>query len=105
MSRLGELDPARGRGKVLNQALGHVRTDERADARGLDWDDFRVFTTVAREGSYTRAARRLSVTQSAVSRRIARLEKAIGARLFDRGTRGVELTSEGNRLLNYANGA
>jgi len=92
-------------GKVLNRALGHVRTDEGRDPRALDWDYFRVFTTVAREGSYTRAARRLAITQSAVSRRIARLEKAIGARLFDRRTRGVDLTSEGTRLLNYANGA
>jgi DNA-binding transcriptional LysR family regulator len=73
--------------------------------RGLDWDDFRVVTAVAREGSYTRAAKSLSITQSAVSRRVARLEKVLGARLFDRGTRGVTPTSVGTRLLNFANGA
>ncbi len=56
-------------------------------------------------GSYTQAARELSLTQSAVSRRVARLEKAINARLFDRGRLGVRLTSEGSRILNYANGA
>jgi DNA-binding transcriptional LysR family regulator len=92
-------------GKVLNPALGYARTDGAPDTRALDWDYFRVFAIAAREGSYTRAARKLSITQSAVSRRIARLEKAIGVRLFDRGTRGVSLTSEGAKLLNYANGA
>jgi molybdate transport repressor ModE-like protein len=71
----------------------------------LDWDDFRVFTTVARVGSYTRAARELGLTQPAVSRRIARLESAIGTKLFNRGTGGVELTAEGARVLNYANAA
>ena len=71
----------------------------------MDWDDFRVFTTVARVGSYTRAARELSLTQPAVSRRIARLEAAIGAKLFDRNTRGAELTSEGERVLNHASAA
>jgi DNA-binding transcriptional LysR family regulator len=73
--------------------------------RSLDWDDFRVFTAVAREGSYTRAASELRLTQSAVSRRIARLELALGARLFDRSARGAELTGEGVRLLNHAKGA
>ncbi|HEX3675353.1 MAG TPA: LysR family transcriptional regulator [Rhizomicrobium sp.] len=73
--------------------------------RSLDWDDFRVFTAVAREGSYTRAASELRLTQSAVSRRIARLEQALGARLFDRSARGAELTGEGVRLLNHAKGA
>lgn len=91
-------------GKVLNHALGHVSKDG-ADPGELDWDDFRVFTVVAREGSYTRGARKLSITQSAVSRRIARLEKALGARLFDRVPQGVQLTSEGTRLIKFANGA
>lgn len=71
----------------------------------MDWDDFRVFTMVARVGSYTRAARELSLTQPAVSRRVAKLEAAIGAKLFDRSSRGVELTSEGARVLNYASAA
>ncbi len=70
-----------------------------------DWDDFRVFVAVARHGSYTRAARELGWTQSAVSRRIARLEQSLSLRLFDRSFRGTQLTSEGERLFSYANGA
>jgi DNA-binding transcriptional LysR family regulator len=91
--------------KVLNRALGHASNEEVLGLAGLDWDDYRVFAVVAREGSYTKAARKLDVTQSAVSRRIARLEKAIGARLFDRVPRGVALTNEGTKLLKFANGA
>jgi DNA-binding transcriptional LysR family regulator len=93
------------RGKAAKISLGHAQIGEPAYLRALDWDDFRIFTAVAREGSYTRAAVELHLTQSAVSRRITRLEKSIGARLFDRSTRGAELTGEGMRLLNYANGA
>lgn len=92
-------------GKVRNRAWGHASNDEVPGVPGLDWDDFRVFAVVAREGSYTRAARKLGVTQSAVSRRIARLEKSIGARLFDRVPQGVALTSDGIKLLKHANSA
>ena len=91
--------------KTAIRVSGYALTEELGAGRKLDWDDFRVFTTVARVGSYTRAARELGLTQPAVSRRIARLEAAIGARLFDRTTRGTELTINGSRVLNYANAA
>src|SRR5690606_35650301 len=58
--------------------------------------------TVARHGSFTTAARSLRYTQSAVSRQIAALEAEIGARLFDRLTRGVVLTEEVRTLLPHA---
>lgn len=45
------------------------------------------------------------MTQSAVSKRVARLEKTLAVRLFDRGQQGITLTSEGERLLRHANGA
>jgi DNA-binding transcriptional LysR family regulator len=61
-----------------------------------------VFATVAREGSITAAARRLSFTQSAVSRQIGALEAEVGARLLDRLPRGVALTEEGRALLPHA---
>jgi DNA-binding transcriptional LysR family regulator len=54
---------------------------------------------VAEEGSFSRAARRLHTSQSFVTRRISRIEKALGARLFDRSTRKVELTPAARRLL------
>ncbi len=71
----------------------------------LDWDDFRHFAAVVRMGSFTRAAKELRVSEPTVSRRIKRLETAIGARLFDRGKGLSQLTSEGKRVLNYATAA
>lgn len=60
---------------------------------------------VARVGSFTRAARELRVSEPTVSRRIKRLETALGAKLFDRGKRAAQLTFDGKRALNYANAA
>ncbi len=71
----------------------------------MDWDDFRVFTSVARAGSYTKAAKELGMTQPAVSQRMTRFEQAMGVRLFDRSAQGATLTSEGSRMLNYASAA
>jgi len=55
----------------------------------------RSFVEVARSGSLTRAAGRLGITQSALSRRIQHLEAQLGARLLLRGRHGIELTEEG----------
>lgn len=62
----------------------------------------RVFTEVARLGSFTAAARALGYTQSAVSRQIAALETAAGGPLVDRLPRGVRLTAAGQALLPHA---
>lgn len=72
---------------------------------GIDWDDFRVFLEVVRNGSFNRAAVKLKMTQPTVSRRLIRLEKAIGVRLFDRDRRGPRLTYEGQRIYNDASAA
>ncbi|WGS53985.1 LysR family transcriptional regulator [Paraburkholderia sp. D15] len=58
----------------------------------------KVFVAVARERSFTRAARRFDLTQSAVSRCVRELEEAVELKLFDRTTRQVELTSAGASL-------
>ncbi|WP_260426708.1 LysR family transcriptional regulator [Burkholderia sp. Bp9142] len=58
----------------------------------------KVFIAVARQRSFTRAAREFDLTQSAASRRVRELEEAIALRLFDRTTRQVELTTAGSRL-------
>ncbi|CAG4887184.1 LysR family transcriptional regulator [Paraburkholderia saeva] len=58
----------------------------------------RVFVAVARQRSFTRAAREFDLTQSAVSRCVRELEDAIELRLFDRTTRQVELTTAGASL-------
>jgi DNA-binding transcriptional LysR family regulator len=61
-----------------------------------------VFVAVARAKSFTRAARALGYTQSAVSRQIGVLEKELNADLFERLPRGVELTDQGRALLPHA---
>jgi DNA-binding transcriptional LysR family regulator len=58
-----------------------------------------TFVAVAEEGSFTRAADRLHVVQSAVSAGIRNLEKELGAMLFDRSTHSVRLTDAGRALL------
>jgi DNA-binding transcriptional LysR family regulator len=58
-----------------------------------------TFVAVAEEGSFTRAADRLHVVQSAVSAGVRNLEKELGARLFDRSTHTVKLTDAGDALL------
>ncbi|EEA00687.1 transcriptional regulator, LysR family [Burkholderia sp. H160] len=58
----------------------------------------KVFVAVARERSFTRAAREFDLTQSAVSRCVRDLEDAVELKLFDRTTRQVELTNAGASL-------
>lgn len=67
-------------------------------------EDFRlkVFVTVAKEGSFTKAAAALGVTQPAVSQNIADLEKMTGNRLFDRLRGEVVLTPQGKLFMEYA---
>lgn len=62
-------------------------------------DDLVVFITVAREGNFTRAAARLSVSPSAVSQTIRGLEERLGVRLLTRTTRSVTRTDAGEKLL------
>lgn len=59
----------------------------------------RLFVTLARHRSFTRAGDEFGITQSAVSRSIRELEDEVALRLFDRTTRQVALTDTGRRLL------
>nr|WP_153463460.1 LysR family transcriptional regulator [Agrobacterium tumefaciens] len=65
----------------------------------VNWDDVRLFLSVARSGQFLSAARKLGVNHATLSRRISALEAAIGTQLFLRSTNGCELTEEGQRLL------
>jgi DNA-binding transcriptional LysR family regulator len=68
----------------------------------MDVSDLRIFEAVARLGGINRAAADLHTVQSNVTTRLGLLEDELGARLFDRGSRGVVLTAAGQRLLPYA---
>ena len=67
--------------------------------RPLSLGSLRAFEAVARRLNFSEAAEELHVTQSAVSRQIKGLEDELGAPLFTRGTRHVELTASGTALL------
>jgi DNA-binding transcriptional LysR family regulator len=68
----------------------------------MDTELARTFLMVAATGNFVAAASRLHVTQSTVSARIHTLETALGARLFQRGRNGAELTPAGKRFLRHA---
>jgi len=61
--------------------------------------DLIAFITIAQERSFTRAAARIGVSQSALSHALSRLEKRLGVRLMTRSTRSVSPTDAGERLL------
>ncbi|RAV20505.1 LysR family transcriptional regulator [Paenibacillus contaminans] len=65
----------------------------------MDW--YRIFLYTARNGNLTKAAQELYITQPSVSYAIKQMEEALGLKLFNRLSKGVELTPEGRALLNY----
>lgn len=67
-----------------------------------DWDDLRLFLAVARAESLSRAGRDLRLDPATLGRRVARLEEALGTRLFARSAQGYALTDAGQRLLPHA---
>src|ERR1700733_11359419 len=73
--------------------------------QGLSWDDFRIFLAVVQPGGWNRAALQLGLSQPTASRRLSRLEKRLGTRLFDRDRTGPRLTHHGRRILNDVSAA
>ncbi|MEV0322804.1 LysR family transcriptional regulator [Streptomyces sp. NPDC050658] len=69
---------------------------------GVDLDAVRTFVMAADAGRFQDAAAELSVTQQAVSKRIATLEKVLDVRLFTRTARGAKLTIDGQAFLPHA---
>lgn len=87
--------PARHNVALYLEALGSV---------GVDLDAVRTFVAAADAGQFSEAAAGLSVTQQAVSKRIAALEKDLGVPLFTRTARGARLTIDGQAFLPHARG-
>lgn len=68
----------------------------------MNLDYLRTFLEVVRLGSFSEVAKRLSVSQPAVSFQIQKLERDLGVRLIDRGQKTISLTDAGKRLLRFA---
>lgn len=68
------------------------------DHQGVELRHLRYFVAVAEEGTMTEAARVLGIAQPSLSQQISALERRVGAPLFHRGPKGMELT-EGGRVL------
>lgn len=69
--------------------------------QGLSFDDMALFARVAALGTLSAVARERDVPVSQISRSLARIEKACGARLIHRSTHGLALTVEGQTFLDY----
>ena len=68
----------------------------------MDLKNVEIFCSIADTGNLTETARRVNATAMTISRRLAQLESELGVRLFQRTTRAVSLTSEGEEFLPYA---
>ncbi|WP_269582489.1 LysR family transcriptional regulator [Roseibium sp. Sym1] len=68
----------------------------------MNWDDIRIFLSIARTGQILAAARRLGLNHATVARRLTALEDSVGTRLFDRSTSGCILTEAGSRFMDRA---
>lgn len=66
---------------------------------------YRIFYAVANTGNISKAAKELYISQPAISKSIQKLEESVGIRLFDRSSRGVTLTAEGELLYSHVKSA
>lgn len=92
----GSPDPT---GDVVRRAMSDARDVDDFDMRHL-----RYFLTVVRAGTVSAAAQQLRISQPSLSQQIRRLEKRVGAPLFIRSSRGVELTAGGRAFLREIQG-
>lgn len=82
---------------AYSRSMWHARSLDRLNLTSL-----RLFLAVCEEGTLTKAARREAIAPSAISKRLADLEAALGVTLFDRRAKGMSLTASGETLLHHA---
>lgn len=70
--------------------------------KSMDLSKLRLFYAIAQEANVTKAAEKLSVTQSALSKSLTDFEQRINTKLFDRYSKGMRLTPQGERLYGHA---
>lgn len=80
---------------VMNKSLNGIM-------RQIDVKDLEVLLTVAETASFRKASIRLSIGQSAISRRIQKLEDLVGVSLFERRSTGAKLTNAGSEFASVA---
>ena len=71
----------------------------------MDMRHLSAFVAVAEEGTFTKAARRLHISQPPLSRHVRQLERELGVTLFVRRRDGIELTNDGYALIEKAQAA
>ena len=64
----------------------------------IDFELYRIFVEVAKEGNITKASEKLNVSQPAITKQIKNLEEQLSMKLLERKSKGVELTLEGKKL-------
>src|SRR5579871_5898407 len=84
---------------MASMTLDHSSSDSELAARPPPLHALSVFAIAARCGTFSQAAKRLQVTQGAISRQIQQLEAHLGLQLFIRHKRGLRLTAEAEALL------
>lgn len=68
----------------------------------IEWDDVRIFQAAIRAGDYSSAARRLGINRTTIGRRFVRLERAVGADLWEQTSDGYRPTEAGRAVLRAA---
>ena len=64
----------------------------------IDFELYRIFVEVVKEGNITKASEKLNVSQPAITKQIKNLEKQISMKLLERKSKGIELTIDGKKL-------
>ena len=85
--------------EIISNAIWVYMSEIERIERRLSLHDLRVLMSVIQAGSMGKAAKRLATSQPAISRSIAELESALGVRLLDRTSQGIEPTEYGRALL------